>query len=520
MRDYRAMSLPDDDESGGQPPTGGEAEIAPRAPQWPDPSPLIPQRSSATFPTDALPAPYNDYAEALAVATQTPVDMAAVCVLGVLSAACGGRARIQPRGGWREPAHLYLLPVMAPGSRKSAVIAAVTRPLFTAEQALVDRHGPAARESLTLREIAEKQAKEAQSRAARATPENQDAANAEAIAAAETAATVTVPPVPRILADDITPEAVSGLLCDQGGRIAVVSAEGGVFDVMAGRYSNGLPNLDVWLKGHAGDPIRVDRRGRPPERVDAPAVTLLLTVQPAVLAAIARNGAFVGRGLLARVLFSIPPSNIGFRTPAAPPVPDELEQLYHAKAATLTETMAAWEDPALLTMTADAADAVKDMERWIEPRLAPRGEYGGIVDWAAKWVGAVLRIAALLHLAEHGETGTRIPVTADTVERARRIGMYFLEHARNAFALLGQDPQTSAASAVLELLQRQRLAAFKVRDVQPSLPRSHFADADDVYAAVAVLEEHGWVRQLPQPRPSGPGRPPTPRWEVHPSCRQ
>jgi replicative DNA helicase len=38
---------------------------------------------------------------------------------------------------------------------------------------------------------------------------------------------------------------------------------------MAGRYNQQVgPNLGVYLKGHAGDLLRVDRRGRPPEYVE------------------------------------------------------------------------------------------------------------------------------------------------------------------------------------------------------------------------------------------------------------
>jgi replicative DNA helicase len=49
------------------------------------------------------------------------------------------------------------------------------------------------------------------------------------------------------------------------GRIALLSPEGDVFDQMAGRYNQQVgPNLGVYLKGHAGDLLKVDRRGRPP----------------------------------------------------------------------------------------------------------------------------------------------------------------------------------------------------------------------------------------------------------------
>ncbi len=101
----------------------------------------------------------------------------------------------------------------------------------------------------------------------------------------------------------------------------MISAEGGIFDTIAGRYSSNIPILDVWLKGHAGDPLRVDRKGRAPEYVQRPALTLCLMIQPVTLSAIARNEMFRGRGLLARFLFALPPSKVGHRRAGAPRSP-------------------------------------------------------------------------------------------------------------------------------------------------------------------------------------------------------
>ncbi len=81
-----------------------------------------------------------------------------------------------------------------------------------------------------------------------------------------------MPARPQLVADDITPEALASLLVDQGGRMSVISAEGGIFDIIAGRYS-GTPNLEVFLKGHAGDMLRVNRQGRDPQHIEAPALT-------------------------------------------------------------------------------------------------------------------------------------------------------------------------------------------------------------------------------------------------------
>ena len=74
----------------------------------------------------------------------------------------------------------------------------------------------------------------------------------------------------RLLVDDATPEKLVDLMEQQDGCITVVSAEGGVFDMMAGRYDK-TTNIDVYLKAHAGDPLTVDRIGRPPTTSPTPA---------------------------------------------------------------------------------------------------------------------------------------------------------------------------------------------------------------------------------------------------------
>jgi replicative DNA helicase len=107
--------------------------------------------------------------------------------------------------------------------------------------------------------------------ASKAPLEQAEAKQAEAIARAAEAANLIVPPIPRWLVDDATPEALAGLLATYG-RIARLSPEGDVFDQMAGRYNQQTgPNLGVYLKGHAGDLLKVDRRGRPPNTSNAPA---------------------------------------------------------------------------------------------------------------------------------------------------------------------------------------------------------------------------------------------------------
>lgn len=491
------------------------------AAEWPDPVPLDPPRTPATFPVNALPDWNGNYATALAEATQTPPDLPGCCVLGVLAACAGGRAVIQARPGWREPLNLYVLPVLPPGSRKSAVVAAATRPLYAVEKELAKDASATISETTTFKEIAQRAAEKALRKAANADDKKtREDLTSEAVSLVSQAEAIEIPKIPRLIADDVTPEAAASLLAEHGGRLAIISAEGGVFDVMAGKYSKGVPALDTWLKGHAGDTLRVDRKGRPAEYIEHPALTLMLTVQPIVLSVIARHGVFKGRGLLARFLYSIPENNIGHRQVGTAPVPDAVTALYEEEVRKLAKELADWTDPAVLRLAPDAHELLLDIERTIEPRLADDGDLGsaGLADWGSKLAGAILRIAGLLHLASAAEA-FRTDISRTTLQNAARIGTYFAEHAQAAFGLLG-DRGTSDAAYVLEHLRRTGTEEFTIRSLHVELPRGRFAIAEDVVAAVEILEEHGYVHPQPQPEHKGPGRRPSPAYRLHPQVHE
>ena len=71
-----------------------------------------------------------------------------------------------------------------------------------------------------------------------------------------------VPIAPLFIVDDVTPEALGIHMAENNERMAVMSAEGGIFDIMAGRYNDKGCNLDLYLKAHSGDPWSSHRVGR------------------------------------------------------------------------------------------------------------------------------------------------------------------------------------------------------------------------------------------------------------------
>lgn len=472
---------------------------------WEPPVPLDDRGPMPTFPVDALPGWVADQVEAVATFTQTPVDLAACIALACLSTAAGGRAVVAVRGGddgWREPVNIYTAVAMHAGSRKSAVFTIMTAPLLAAEQDLIDHTAGARVEAEQARKLAERDVTKAELAAANADADRRDQALAEAISAAMAVEQIRVPAIPQLVADDLTPEAAASLLAEQGGRLALLSAEGGVFAAMAGRYT-GIPSIEVLLKGHAGDLLRVNRKGRAPEHVAHPALTMGLAVQPSVFRDIAAMPGFRDRGLLARILYSLPTNTVGRRQIGAPPVPAEVSTAYSENLRALVCSLADWTDPAVLPVTPDADDAILELERAIEPRMdaSRNGDLAHIADWANKHTGATIRIAALIHLGTHLRDGWGRPIDAETIAAAARVGDYYLQHALAAFDLMGADPTVEDAKALLGWIQRHGRSTFTRRDAFDQ-NRARFGKATNTDPALALLEEHGYLRR----EDSEPGR--------------
>lgn len=485
---------------------------------WEPPVPLGQQRGLPAFPVEALPSWLGAMVDAVATATQTPPDLPGCLALAAVSAAAGGRAVARVRAGWDEPVNIYTVVTLPPASRKTPVFRSMTTPLQVAEKELIDRARPGIEQAKLERSTYEATAQRAEKAAAgKSSQDERDTAVSEALEASLTAQAVEVPPEPRLLADDITPEETAGQLAAQGGRLAVMSAEGGIFSILAGRYS-GTPNLDVFLKGHGGDMLRIDRRGRGAETVDHPAITLGLTIQPAVLDDLSRTSLFRGTGLLARFLYALPDNTVGSRLADPPAVPEQVAATYTDTLRRLVLALHEWTDPAVMAFSPEANQVLIAMHTEVEPKLHPtRGEWAHIGDWAGKLVGHTARLAALLHIAEHAPEPWHHPVSGATAQAARQIADYYTSHALATFDRLGADPSLEGARTLLDWISRTGMAHFTQRDAHRA-HRGTFAKPADLAPALALLEEHGHIQHEEVHR-TGPGRKPSPRYWTHPVYR-
>lgn len=441
-----------------------------------------------SFPTNCFPDWVAEYVEAVAEDTQTPEDMAAVVTLGILTIPCNKVYKVEGKPGWQEPTSLYCTTIAKPGERKSSIMSHITKPIYEYEAEENERlKGDIARNQ-TERKILEGEVDKLKNIASK---DNSALNRAAALDKAEELSQFEDIRQVRFTCDDVSPEKLAGMIADNNGRMAIVSAEGGIFDIMNGRYSQ-TTNIDVFLKGHAGDPLRVDRVGRPSEYISEPALSLVIAIQPDVLTGIMSNSSFRGRGLTARFLYSIPSSKVGARNVESTSIPEYVKSTYCRNIRSIIDVKVP-EKPYILNLSRESRLSSIEFAKELEPRLIDDLE--NIADWASKLHGAILRIAGILHVAEHvDKRAWEYDISEETFNNALTIGKYFIEHAKAAFALMGADKNIDDCKHVIKWFEKEGKTEFSKRDILRGNRR--FKDITELEPVLKLLCEYGYLREF------------------------
>jgi len=492
--------------------------VEPPGGDWPD---LIPLDTPNLPRLDLshLPAWAGDFARAVAESTETPPELAAGMVLVSAAVASARRLRVEVKPGYFEPSNLWVVAALPPGNRKSAVQSAATAPLVAWEREQAEILEPEIHRITSERKTLEARAKQLRGRAAK----EKDAGKADELArqAADIEADLPEIPVrPQIWTSDATPERLGSLLGEHGECMAWLSSEGGVFELLQGRYSGGIPNLDLVLKAHAGDAERVDRGNRPPVFLKNPRLSIGLSPQPDVLRGLSTRPGFRGRGLLGRFLYLLPPSPLGFRSLETSAVPEDVRNAYAAG----LRAMLAW-TPATnengeetlhsLRLTKSAYAEWHEFAKAIERQMQPDRDLEHCTDWAGKAPGAAARLAGVLHGIKHAHGQPwAAEITLETLTDALELMAVFTRHSMAGLDLMGADPTIASARRLWGWIEKGRRVSFSVRDAFNDL-RGTFPRVSSIQPALDVLEERGYLQVIEPPR-DGPGRPPSPTVQVRP----
>lgn len=425
-------------------------------------SPQLPR-----FPSLIFSDSFRQVIEGAAESTQTPIDAAGMTMLSVLSAASAKKFVLKPfkDGDWTERTNLYTLISMRSGERKSAIYNLLTAPLvkyqMKAQKDYFEQN----------QQLPEEQRKP-----------------------------------PTYLTDDVTPEKLVGLMKENNEQMAMLSSEGGLFDNFNGRYSN-VPSLDIYLKGFTGDYMTVHRIGRPSETLYEPILTIGVFVQPGLLQGLPAR--LVERGFLGRFLYASPQS-IGVRKVIPTPMNQELMQFYLKKIELLMGFKP--DEPICLHLDESAEKEWIKFAQNHEERLNGKDEFthNSMRSWAERFPGQLLRILSLIHIAEYLETAeslSEIPreIPAETLNRLLQQSEYFVEHAKAAFGVMKSNERMDDAKYLLESVKSFGEPVIKKQDLWKKT-KGRFATAYNLDSALNVLADHGYVRLIESPSPSGLGR--------------
>ncbi len=442
------------------------------------------------IPTHWLPGVLGEFAEALAQASETPSALSVMTILGVLSTALAGQYAVSPKTGWIEPINIYTLIALPPANHKSLVVRACTQPLWHWEREQKKQRETDIKRQRAARKTEERILENLRSKAAKTEDSAEQKRLFEAIIQQEMALT-EIMPLPVLFTNDATPESLTHLVAEQGGKLAIFSDEGGILETLAGLYSHGSANIDILLKGIDGGEVRVHRKDR--SAILNPYLTVVLTVQPVVMQNMAGKRAYLGKGVLERFLYVLPKSHLGYRTHNTPPLSASIQAAYDQAIITLLNeqatpsTQTARETMRLLTLSVQADRAWRDFQMQLETELRPEGLLGSYQGWGGKLAGFTLRLAGLLHVAEQGLTVDCI--TESTMQNALQLAQALRLHALAVFQWMNRDAPFEDAQTVWQWIQTRQEGSFTQAEIRLALRNRKQGQSERLAKSLAILQE-------------------------------
>lgn len=476
---------------------------------------VLPERIEApSLPLGLLPPVLRDYSQVVADYVQCDPSIPAVLALGSVAALAQKSATV--RGWtWQESLSLFLIAVAPSGERKSPAYKAMCGPLRALEAEL-DSAGRTERllrnEERTRLDGMIKTLRQAAAKPKGKEEPPRPEAVAELVAELEAMGPDEFPP--RLIADNVTPEALTSLMSRNGGRMTVLSPEGAFLSILKGAYTgNGEPaDMSAMLQAYnVAESITVDRKGRESERIDYPSLSMVLIGQPLVFEELCRLRGARERGLIGRFIVVQVPPRAGSRfrsvtggTQTEPP--DTAQGQRYERLLRHLARRPAGDSPPVLQLSAKAQDRY---ERWHDALEVERdpdtGRWALIPEFANKAHGLALRFAGLFHLCEDPGAGDGDRIELDALTAACDLADWALESHLAAAVGLSVPEEMNLVNRLLRAAHRGTLTGsreapdpwgpFKLRHVRrflgnSSRPVDNFGAKD----LVKVLKDLGLTR--------------------------
>lgn len=456
------------------------------------------------WPKNVFPEPFNSFVNELSRSTETPIELASMLALSVVATVAQKHFQVCIKKGYSEPLCLWTIGILPPASRKTAVFSAVTRPLKEWEFEQKEQLTPIIESMNSKKKTVEIRIKELRNKAAKVGEGKYDEIQSEIEQLEDEIK--DIPTIPQLWTGDITPEHLGTIMSLNYEAMAVLSDEGGIFDILGGLYSEGKANIDLFLQAHAASSVRIDRGSRPAIFMDRPVLTIGLTVQPQIVKTVCNNKTFRGRGLLGRALYIFPKTNIGSRNCNEEPMNEEVQSAYNVFIKTILEFESLNKALISLTLSPDAFKKWQEYSIAVEKLMSEDiGHLSHITDWAGKLPGAIARIAALIHIMRVGKSALNDTlVSLEDMTAAIRIGHALQSHALKTFDLIKEADSLQMARTIYAWVKEGKIEFFTLRDTYRTCTRRY--NKEIAVLATAILEEHEIIKAI-EPTAGKQGRP-------------
>lgn len=397
------------------------------------------------YPLDSMPELLRDYLKAACEFVQVKIEMGALPLLSVLALCVQGKAVVKYPGiNHTEPLNLYTLTVASPGERKSAILKEFMRPVDEYQARYNKAHRAEIIAYRTQCELIKKQRDKAIAQGQEREAHNADSELSQLEVKKELCMNVT----------DATPESLALMLAENDERLGVIDSESGVFDVLAGIYTKGVTNIDVFLKSYTGEKCQINRISRDRITLDAPLLTMCLMTQPEHYMQTINNSQFKGRGFIQRFLFAFPESMVGKRNYISPNISDTLKRKY-AELIECLLVLPYQKDMPVIECDAGAGYFFDEYFRYLQESELSGGALECMADWGEKHFARALRIAGILHICKHRDKFYNVRLDDSTAKSAIAIARWSEAQAVRALSGEGgEDSTTRAAKLILHKLKR------------------------------------------------------------------
>ena len=420
------------------------------------PEPLeVVDTAAPVYPVEALGPILGGAAKALHEEIQAPLSMCGQSVLTAAAMCVQGHVNVQPPHGRPHPVSLFAMTTGGSGDRKSATDREAMAPIVQHERELEQEA-----ETLLADYESEMEAYEEARKAAKngAKKEGQQAI----LQALRNLEKPGDPPLmPYMVAEDPTVEGLyrsfkegypsQGCFTDEAGLLI------GGHALNQDNFVKTISRLSKLWDGGSFDRTRGgDERGK----LHGRRLALHWLVQPMVAAELFERRIAEAQGFFPRCLLAIPDTLAGGREYKATQVHSrpEMGRYYAALTRLLREPLPLDENgrgllPGVIGLTADARARYAEFFNFYERQNGPKGELGHLQPFVSRIAEQGVRIAAVLHVVEHG-TGTR-EIDRSTLDNGFRLAEFSLQEWERLKAQAAVSTEIRNAKALLEWAQEQ-----------------------------------------------------------------